>query len=441
MAKISGDKPLLEFNPKLPKLTENEKKVLKLLVEAGKLIAPLYLEQENQLNQDVSKKEIEKLAKQEPMALSPYTVVENVDGNFQIIPYHVKYAKFLQPIADKLNEASKATNNKEFGKFLELQAKALLDGSYEEAMAALIQMKLYILDISIGPLNYFNRVFAGKAAYQAWVGVLDIEGTKRLNNYKSVVFNASRKALVPNERIENFDHVKVKTIDEVLLSGLIARSKFVGLSLPMDINWIEKHGSEVTIFNQVNDLRLKEQIMPTFNKIFSPGFKQGFTPEDLRRASLRYVALHELAHNYLYYKNSEKNLQELFPAIYELTATLLGMRIAGTLLLKDRITNKQLESMIVAFVCRSFDLIEKSKKDKFMINYALGGTIFINFMLESGAIKQKGGMAITNFAKIFLSLHELSYIMERLLSSGTKKDAEDFIKKYGFGLIKEPKSD
>ncbi len=425
------NEPLIEFNPKLPKLSKNESAVLKLLVEAGRLISPLYLEQEKHLDQRISKEEIDKLAKTDPTALSPYTVVEKINGSLQVVPYYVKYAKFLKPISEKLDQASKITDNKVFCSFLKLQAKALLDGSYEEAIAASIKMKPYILDIYIGPLNYFNRIFAGKAAYQSWVGVLDIEGTKRLNNYKLVVFNASRKSLVPNERIENFDHVKAKTIDEVLLSGLLARSRFVGLSLPMDIKWIEKYGSEVTIFNQVNDLRLKEQIMPAFKKIFSPGFKESFTQEDLRRGSLRYVALHELAHNYLNYRHSVENLGDLFPIIYELTATLLGMRISGSLLLKDRITNKQLESMIVAFISRSFDLIEKSKKDKYLINYTLGGAIFINFMLKSDAIKQKGGMAIANFTKIFLSLHELSYIMEHMLSSGTKKEAEVFVKKYG----------
>lgn len=430
--------PLIEFKPKLPKLSKNESKVLQFLVEAGRLVTPLYQLQENKqflganfYPPDATKEEIQKAAEQEPLLLSPYTVIERIDGKLVAIPYHIKYKDLLKPIAAKLDQASGLTDSKEFSRLLKLQAKALLDGSYEDAISASIKTEAYVLDIYIGPLNYFSRIFAGKAAYQAWVGVLDIEGTKRLNSYKKVVFNASRKALGANYRVENFDNVKAKTIDEVLLSGLMARSRFVGLSLPMDTDWIEKYGSEVTIFNQANNLRLEKQIIPTFNNIFSPAFKEGFSSEDLRRASLRYVALHELAHNYLYYKDSAKNLQNLYPVIYELTATLLGMRIAGSLLLKDRITSKQLESMIVAFVSRSFDLIKKSKENKFMINYALGGAIFINFMLESGAIKQKGGIAITNFAKIFLSLHELSYMLERLLSSGTKEDAEVLIEKYG----------
>jgi len=210
----------------------------------------------------------------------------------------------------------------------------------------------------------------------------------------------------------------------------MARTKFVGVNLPIDIDIVEKYGAQVTLFNQPNDLRVEEQILPTFNKIFSEGFKGGFSEEDLRRGYLRSVALHELAHSYLYYKKSAKNLQELFPSIYELAATILGLRLGGSLLLKDRITEKQLESMIVAFICRSFYLAERNKDTNPLINYALGGIIFINFMLESGALKKSNNLAFVNFTKIFVSLHDLSYVLENLLAYGTKVDAEVFMKKY-----------
>ncbi len=432
---MKNTNPLIEFNPKLPKLTKNEKDVLKLLVEAGRLIAPLYLEQEKQVRP--SKKEIEKAGKKDPNILSPHTVIEKVDGKIIAIPYHVKYEKFLKPIVDKLIEVSKLTHNKQFGRFLKLQAKALLDGSYEEATAASLQMKPYILDISIGPIEYFDdQLFFGKASYQCWVGVVLPERTERLSLYKDITLSTQRKALIPGERIENQNNVKAKVDDIVLLSGLMARTKFVGVNLPMNLKTVEKYGSEVTLFENVNDLRMQEQTLPIFNKIFSPEFRQGFSSEDLRRASLRYVALHEIAHNYLYYKNAFNNLGDLLPSLYELSATVLGMRIAGSLLVKDIITNKQLESMIIAFICRSYYLIENSKKTKTMVNYALGGEIFINFVLTSGALKQYKGLTIPNFMKIFVSLHDLFYILEQLLFSGTRKEAEAFIKKYAYAYLK-----
>lgn len=429
----------IQFNPKLPKLSKNEQAVLKLLVEAGRLIAPIFAEQEKLFEENgsfypkgTSKAEIDQAIKENPAILSPYTVVEKIDGKIVAIPYHIKYAQLLKPVIEKLNRASRITDSREFSRFLRLQAKALLEGTYEAAIAASIKTKTYILDVYIIPVEHNDdAVFFAKAAYQAWVGVLDIEGTQRLNSYKSTVLSVSRRSLLPHERIDSPHPVKTKTIDEVLLAGFVAKSKFVGLIVPMNFALVAKYGSEFTIFNQVNNLRLKEQILPTFKKIFSPAFRKEFTIEDLRRGSLRYVALHELAHNYLYYKNATQNLQDLFAVIYELAATLLGMRIAGSLLLQERINNKQLESMIVAFMARSVDLTRQSEKNSTMINYAIGGTIFINFMLESGALKQKGGITIANFMKIFVSVHELSYIVEHLLASGTRQEAETFINKYG----------
>lgn len=432
--------PIIEFHPKLPELTGKQKAVLKLLVEAGRLIVPVYLEQEKQLEKGgnfypkgVSQEEIEEAAKDDPEILSHFTVVEKIDGKLTATSYHVKYAKLLRPIANKLNEASKLTENKEFGKLLRLQANALIDGSYNKATIAWLKNKRpYILDISIGPIKHFSgQLLFGKASYQAWVGVLDKESSNEFNEYKNITLSIRRKNKLVAERIENYERVKTKVLDTVIFSGFMARTKFVGLHLPTDISVVEKYGAEAILFNQPNDVRLKEQILPIFNRFFPREFKQGFVLEDLRKGYLRAVGLHELAHNYLYYKHASKRLLELFPVIEELAATILGLRIAGRLLLKDVINNKQLESMIITFLCRSFYHKEvKSLPSHPLRNYAAGGTIFINFMLENGALKLSRGFAVPNFVKIFLSLQELLDILERLLSIGTYEEARMFVKKY-----------
>src|SRR3989304_7968611 len=91
--------------------------------------------------QGVSREESEKAARKDPAILSPFTVVEKIGGKLVAIPYHIKYAELLKPVADKLIEAAKLTDNKEFAKGLEIQAKALLDGSYDEATVSWINMK------------------------------------------------------------------------------------------------------------------------------------------------------------------------------------------------------------------------------------------------------------------------------------------------------------
>src|SRR3989344_2316706 len=387
MKKQNMDEPLVLFNPDLPQLSKNEKEVLDLLTEAGKLIVPVYLDQENYkypggnfYPANVSKKEINKAAEKNPDILSPYTVVERKDGKLIAVPYHQKYAHLLKPVVNKLLEAAALTENKEFAKRLRKQARALLDGSYEEAQIYWMSMKQYILDINIGPVERYNdQVFFIKTSYQAWVAVMDVNSTNRLNEYKSAILSSRRRVLMPSEKVDYYDKVQTRIDEAVLYSGRITRTMPVGINLPNDPVLMEKYGSEITVFKQANSLRAQNEIMPAFNRIFSREFKQTFSEEDLEFGSLYSVILHELAHTYLRYRNSEKNLKELFPIIDELSATAMGIKVCGSLLLQDMMTAKQLESIMIAFMARSFYLVLEEKDNPARIHYTQGGALFINF--------------------------------------------------------------
>lgn len=433
------EKPLVLFKSKLPKLSKNEQKVLNLLVEAGKLIIPVYEKQENHASaganfypKNATKREIEVAASKNPEILSPYTIVERVKGKLVAIPYHKKYVELLKPVVNKLLEAARITENEDFAKRLEVQAKALLDGNYDEASKQWMVMKPYILDIVIGPIErYDDRLFFVKTAYQAWVGVMDDEMTKRFQKYQPIILSSRRKVLMASEKVDYYDKVQARVDNTILYAGRIARTMPVGINLPNDPNLMEKYGSEITVFKEVNTLRVKNEILPVFTKIFSKEFQKTFTTEDLEDGNLYVVILHELAHTYLRYRNSEKNLKELFPVIDELAASIMGMKVCGALLLKDIMSQRQLESIMLAFMARSFYLALKDKDNLARAHYITGAAIFLNFMLESGAVKEEGGISWPNFTKMFVSIEELASILERLLYQGTREDAESFIEKYG----------
>ncbi len=433
-------KPIILFNPNLPKLSKNERKVLDLLIEAGKLIVPIYLQQENNkylganfYPHGITKKEIEKAAIKDPSILDPYTIVEKRGGKLIATPYHIEYEKLLKPVSDQLFKAAQISNNKPFANCLRIQAKSLLDGNYEAATIAWMTSKHpYILDLCIGPIErYDDKLFFVKTSYQCWVGVLDKNNTERIVKYKDIILSSRRKVLMPSEKVDYYDKVQVRVDETLIFSGLIARTMFIGVNLPNNVNLMEEYGSEITVFKQTNAYRFKNYVWPAFNKIFSSEFKKLFTSEDIENGHLYQVVLHELAHTYLRYRNSEKNLQDLFPIIDELGASVMGIKVCGSLILKDIMTQKQLESIMIAFMARNFNLILNEKNEKSKYHYMVGGTIFLNYLLESGAVKEAGGISWPNFMKMFVSLDELASILERLLSQGTREDAEIFIKRYG----------
>ncbi len=431
-------KPLVIFKTKLPKLNINEKQVLKFLVEAAKLIVPVYELQENRKNpganfypKNVTKEEIEQASKVNPEILSPYTIVEKKDGQLIVTPYHIKYAKLLKPVVKKLQQAAKITENSEFAKRLEKQAQALLDGSYEEANIYWMSMKPYKFNIVIGPIErYDDRLFFIKTAYQAWIGVLDSEYTGVFNRYKPIILASRRKIIMPSEKVDYYDKVQTRVDNAVIYAGRIARTLPVGINLPNDPLLMEKYGSEITVFRQLNQERVKIEILPAFNKFFSPAFKKEFSPRELEDGCLYGVILHELAHTYLRYRNSERNLKDLFPVIDELSASVMGMKVCGPLILKDIMTTKQLESIILAYLARNFYLVTEGKNNLARAHYISGAAIFINYLLESGAIRSEGGISWPNFMKIFVSVEELASVLERMLYQGTREDAESFINRY-----------
>ncbi len=432
------NKSIVEFDVKTSLLTANQKEVLELLKDSAKLIAGIYDQQTsvsgpgaNFYPKGVSKEAIEKAAQNDQEILSPYTMVEKKGAKLVAIPYHIKFKKLLEPISEKLLEAAKITENKEFGERLEFQAKALLDGHYDEAQSYWMTMKPYTIDIVIGPIErYDDKLFFAKTSFQAWVGIIDEKETKKLQEYKEIILSARRKVLIASTKVDYYDKVQVRVDDALIFSGLIAKALFVGVNLPNDPMLMERYGSEITIFKQSNQIRF-DKILKVFRKIFSKGIQDTFSEEDLKEGSLYSTALHELAHTYLRYRDSEARLKDLFPIIDELGATAFGIKVCGSLLLKDIATTKQLESIMLAYMCRSFSNVLDELDNTTKSHYTAGGAIYINYLLESGAIKETGGISWPNFMKMFVSLDELASILERLLSQGTRGDAEAFIERYG----------
>lgn len=422
---------MILYNPILPRLTHSEQQVLELLIQAAKLIEPLY-DNQSFYSDGVSKVEIENAALKNPDILSPYTVVEKSKEGLKAIPYHQKYKEFLEPIVELLNKAAEASDNPAFAKGLKLQAKSLLEGCYDEAIIYWMGMKPYVLDINIGPIErYDDKLFFVKTSYQAWVGVMDAEKTQTAQRYKELILSARRKALMPSEKVDYYDKVQVRIDDILVFSGFIAGAKFIGVNLPNDVRLMEQYGSEITLFKQTNETRMELEIVPTFSKLFSPEFRKLFLQEDLDQGGLGLNILHELAHVYLRYRNSERNLKDLFPYIDELGAYVTGIKVCGSLYLKDIASQHELESIIVAFLSKCYYAILNEANDQSGIHYTKGYAMVINYLKENEALLVKDGVSYPSFTKIFLCLDQLSEILERILSSGSREDAAAFIKQYG----------
>lgn len=437
---MNPDSSIVTFKPEKDlKLTASEKRVVDKLIEAAKAISPIYQKQENISRSganfyphDATKEEIAKAAKEDPSILSPYTVVERSKGKLIAIPFHVKFKDDLEKVSKLLKEAASITQNKDFAKRLYLQADALLDGNYEVSDIYWVTMKPYKIDIAIGPIERYNdQLFFAKCSYQAWVGVMDEKQTADAIQFKDFIVSARRKTLTPSEKVDFLNKIHVRVDNTLIFSGLIARFMFTSSNLPNDVNLMERYGSEVTIFKPSFNKKFHEEHHPIFHSIFEEKFQEGFPVEILKLGSLRNSYLHEISHPLLRYRDAEKRLKEYFPVFDEIAASIFGVKACGSLLLKDVISQKELEAIMVMFVARAFSWWMSYLKEPSVVHYARGYAIAMNFFLESGAIIESGGFSWPNFNKMFLAIEELSNSLETLISLGSYSDAKHVAEKYG----------
>ena len=431
-------KYIQEFDVSTTPLDKDELRVLERLVEAAKLMGLVYQLQLDSKEKaifypkDATRAEIEKAAASNDQILSPFTVVERSrDGKLVAIPYHIKYKDQLTPIAEKLQEAAQITHNKQFANALRVQAKALMDGSYDKAQITWMKIKSFIIQIVIGPIEAVeDDMFFVKRAYEAWVGIMDQDFTNRAISFRNTVFS-SRRLSTNGEKLDVAGKAQIRVDYVVVATGHKAKHKFTAATLPNDIDIIEKYGTETTIFlSSVREVFNKRHY-PLFKAIFERQFMKSFTEADLRRGYVYLIGMHEIGRVLLRYRFALSRLKELYPIFSELTYEAAAIKLCGSLLLKDAISQKEMESILVLFLTRIFDYYFERKDDPTARVYVLGNAILLNSLISSGALQiSANGISWPNFTKMFIAVSNLADQMEKILAEGTYKDAEHALKKY-----------
>jgi hypothetical protein len=115
-----------------------------------------------------------------------YTVVERGQGKaLKAIPYHLKYAASLAPIAESLRKAAAAMSSEPscagFARYLEERAKTLVEGDYRSADATWVRLRDTPLELVLGPYEVYIDELAGiKAAYEGMLFSVDPEAGRAL---------------------------------------------------------------------------------------------------------------------------------------------------------------------------------------------------------------------------------------------------------------------
>ena len=225
-----------------------------------------------------------------------YTVVRRGEGGLVAVPYSEAFREGLAVAADKLRQAAQLADDAGLKKYLELRADALLSDDYQPSDFAWMEMKNNTIDIVIGPIEtYEDQLYGYKAAFEAYVLIKDKEWSARLEKYVSMLGELQQGLPVPVEYKKESpgDDSDLNAYDAIYYAGdSNAGAKTIAINLPND--------EEVQLKSGARRLQLKNAMQAKFEKILVP-ISDVLIAEDQRShvdfdAFFANTMFHEVAH-------------------------------------------------------------------------------------------------------------------------------------------------
>ena len=186
---------------------------------------------------------------------NPYTVVERRGDGFVAVPYSQAYREWLVPAARLLEQAAERTSNPSLKRFLSLRAKSFLSDDYFESEMAWMDLHDTPIEVAIGPYEvYTDRLYGTKTAFESFVTLRNPEESAALAKYKNYLRTMEENLPIPDEH-KNFQRgfeSPIAVADQVHGGGdNVPGTQTIAFNLPNDERVREAKGAKKVILANV----------------------------------------------------------------------------------------------------------------------------------------------------------------------------------------------
>ncbi len=248
---------------------------------------------------DLTREELESWLEEHPETRDAITslttlVVRDGDG-LTSVPYSEAFREWLEPAAAKMREAAALTSHESLARFLESRADAFSTDDYYESDVDWMDLDSPV-EVTIGPYEtYEDSLFGYKSAFESFVTVTLPEESAALERFKAELPWLERNLPIPEEH-KNLDRgteSPIRVVDLVFAAGdTKAGVQTLAFNLPNDERVRESKGSKKVMLRNV--LRAK------YDKMLVPIAERVLAADDAARVSfdafLSEVLHHELSH-------------------------------------------------------------------------------------------------------------------------------------------------
>jgi hypothetical protein len=338
---------------------------------------------------DMTKDEFENFT--DKLKTNPYTLLRRgPEKQLMCVWYHDEYRAPLHAAADLMARAADLASDEGLKKYLRERGEALLTDDYFKSDMSWMDMKKNKIDFVVGPIeNYEDELFGYKTSYEAAILVKDIEWSKKLEHFTSLLpdlqkqlpVDAKYKAEVPASGSD------LNAYDLVYAAGdLNSGGKTIAINLPNDEKVQAEKGSR--------RLQLKNVMKAKFDLILVP--ISNMLTDSLQRKNIKFdaffnnVMFHEVAHG-LGIKNTingkgtvREALKEKYSAFEEAKADVLGLFLVTKLIERGEIKNLSVNDCFVTFMAGILRSVRFGASD----SHGKANMMCFNYFEDKGAFQR-----------------------------------------------------
>ncbi len=224
-----------------------------------------------------------------------YTIRRDANRKLITVPYSEEYREFLEPAAKLLREAAALTTNQSLKTYLSKRADAFASNDYYESDVAWMDLDSPI-HVTIGPYEtYEDELFGYKASFEAYVAITDAAETAKLTKFSQYLQelenNLPLEARYRNPKLGAGSPMRV--VNEVFGSGEgNSGVQTAAFNLPNDERVVKEKGSARIMLKNVQDAKFKKVLTPISRVVLSPAQQRDIAFDSF----FTHILMHELMH-------------------------------------------------------------------------------------------------------------------------------------------------
>ena len=368
--------------------------------------------------------------------LSPYTVVKREGDRLVAVPYSVEYREFLVPAARLLEQAAQRTSNPSLRKFLSLRAASFLTDDYYESEMAWMDLADTPIEVAIGPYEvYTDRLYGTKTAFESFVTLRNPEESAALAKYKHYLRDMEGNLPI-EDRYKNFQRgfeSPIAVADQIHGGGdNVPGVQTIAFNLPNDERVREAKGAKKVILANVLGAK--------YERILDPIGDVVLKQEQAALVAKKYMELetlfHELSHSLgpgtITVDGREttvnEELKEQYSALEESKADVMGVWNILYMMEKGEIPAAEKQQLYATYFAGIFRAM------RFGIDEAHGK----GAALQYGYLKEKGAFTwdasanryVVDYAKMESGLKDLLHDQLMLQANGDYDGTKAFFARY-----------